>query len=448
MTERTSDSEICKVMKMRRDKMKMRRDKMRKTRSRSLALVSAATLLLSGITISGASSVAGATDSKAPIVIASMSPINGAFYNAPDNLAATKAAIRYVNSHGGIGGRDLKLDWCNEGDSANQEAVCTAGFASSNAIAAVNNVPVFNETVSVSTLVNAKMADIGPAVLNAASFQIPSLFPTDGGNDFQAASTAIYAVKDEHLKRVAMVGNDGSTSFVIAAAVKSAVKAAGGTYLGEVVLPQSNTIPDYSSYAAQVLALHPDVIETPITSLVGVMKAVRGLGSNVPFLTGGAALDGSVLGANQSIDKGALIGNPAPWIYGAAVSPGMKTFLASMNAEAKTGDSAANLAVLTEQSAAWYANVIAVAQVLKQMASNGTAIDRAAFLTAFGNAKNIQTGILPPWTPGDHQTVVTGFSSLSNPDEYILKVENGKAVLANGGKPLDVAPYLKDFVSK
>ena len=417
---------------------------MRTTKSRSLAIMSMSTLLLSGIASSTTSSSAGATGSKAPIVIASMSPINGSLYNTPDNFAATKAAIRYVNTHGGIGGRPLKLDWCNEGDSANQEAVCTAGFASSNAIAAVNNVPVFNETVSVSTLVNANMADVGPAVLNAASFQIPSLFPTDGGNDFQAAATAVYAVKHEHLTKVAMVGNDGSTSFVIADAVKAAVKAAGGTYLGEVVLPQSNTIPDFSSYAAQVLALHPDVIETPLTSLIGLMKAVRGLGSNVPFLTGGAALDGSILGANQSVDKGALIGNPAPWIYGAAVSPGMKTFLASMNAEAKTGDSAADLAVLTQQSAAWYANVIAVAQVLKQMAANGTAINRATFLTAFGNAKNIQTGILPPWTPGDHQTVVKGFSNLSNPNEYIMKVENGKAVVVNGGKPLDVASYLKN----
>src|SRR3981189_1361935 len=179
----------------------MRRDNVRKTRSRSLALMSTATLLLSGIASSATSSAAGATGSKAPIVIASMSPISASYYNTPDNLAATKAAIRYVNTHGGVGGRDLKLDWCNEENSPNQEAVCTAGFARSNAIAAVNNIPVFNEPVSVSTLANAEMADIGPEVSLAASYKTPSLFPKGGRFDFMDSANSVHAVKDEHLTK-------------------------------------------------------------------------------------------------------------------------------------------------------------------------------------------------------------------------------------------------------
>src|SRR3981081_4816567 len=83
----------------------------------AVALVVATTLAITGC----ADGVAPGAGPK-PIKLGSLMAVTG--LGLPDRLAAVKAAVRHVNAHGGIRGRPLQLENCDDQNDPNLAQGC------------------------------------------------------------------------------------------------------------------------------------------------------------------------------------------------------------------------------------------------------------------------------------------------------------------------------------
>src|SRR5258708_5331164 len=92
----------------------------------AVAAVAALGLLTAGCAGSSGSSAAtsNAVTSNAPIKVGVIVPENTQIYNTPDIVAAVRAAAYAENQAGGLGGRKVVVDFCNEQANPNQATAC------------------------------------------------------------------------------------------------------------------------------------------------------------------------------------------------------------------------------------------------------------------------------------------------------------------------------------
>src|SRR5208282_5677208 len=97
-----------------------------------------AALSLLGAGCSSSSSGSGSSSSSAsaaPIKVGVIVPENTQIYNVPDVVAAMRAAAYAENKAGGLNGRKVVVDFCNEEANPNQATACARQMISDGVVA-------------------------------------------------------------------------------------------------------------------------------------------------------------------------------------------------------------------------------------------------------------------------------------------------------------------------
>jgi ABC-type branched-subunit amino acid transport system substrate-binding protein len=372
----------------------------------------------------GASGTSG-TSGKDPIVLGVLSPEGGPFYNDPSAQATMKAVALSVNSAGGISGRDISIDWCNENDSPNNAQACARQFVGDKVVAVVDSDSVTDEAAVTQILSQAGIANVGWSALSAAGDTTKNIF-LFASSDLDDAAAAVTIAGREHATKVVVVRPDAPTQQDVDPLIGTLGKPTGITTAPEILIPQ--TAADFSSYAKQIINSGAPVVsldEIP-QQAVSIIQDVHQLGGNPAFVLSGSGLSESLIGTMGSAGDNVYIWSAAPWIY-PSTSPGVKSYVAGMTAAQKAGIPNSGLNSVVLWSPTYWAVGNAVVDVLKQLAAANKTISSSSFLTAFASAKNLETGgLTKPWSPSQAFTAVPNYQDLSNPYIYLMKNENSK----------------------
>lgn len=393
----------------------------------------------------GTSNSSGTAATGEPIKIAMLAPLNTQFFATPDQIAAVKAAVASINASGGVRGRPLQLDWCNEANDVNKASACARSFVSNGDVATVGSITAFAGAQVAPILANAQIAGVVWHALQAVEFASPNNFPFDGATPWEEAALAGAAIKIEGVKKIAVARTDSPSTVPTQKLIEQVTEKLGGQVVKTVLIP-TTAIADYSSYAQQLISSGADLALIPVakTNAIGLINAARQLGSNIKFGTNAGAFADADLKELGAKADGMLISTPMPWIHDAADYSGVNDFLASMKAEQDRGDKGAD--VTTARPGViedWY-SVYALRDVLTQMVDANTPITAPNVLAAFNKATDLSTNGLTadPWSPSKKQTAVPGYPTVANTRSYLLEVKNGEQKLLQKD-PIDLLSYLQ-----
>jgi Periplasmic binding protein len=171
-----------------------------------IGVAAAAGVLLAACSSSGGGAAGSGPSAAAPKL--NGSPIKlGMIMNPiylPFAAQGGQAAIAAINATGGVKGRPLELDVCNNQQNANAAAACARQFVNdSSVVATVGDGNSFGSE-SNPALASAKIAGIGTNPLGAGDYASPRIFAlANGGLEHMAGAQFMF--KDLHADHMGMV---------------------------------------------------------------------------------------------------------------------------------------------------------------------------------------------------------------------------------------------------
>lgn len=347
-------------------------------------------------------SVASAAKASGPTVdIWTAAPINTPGASAPQNASGVRAAIRYINSHGGLGPRHQKavVKVCDTQLTPAGEVGCAQQAASDKkAVAIVGPIIVLDVADFTAVAHKAEIPVIDPAASSAPDVQDRINFPM-GAEYLDSAGCAALLSKDLHVKTVgfattAIPSSEAISGLGIAAAKKLGLKAAGAT----VTFPITAT--DVTPYVSQMKAENPQAVSlTGSPQDVGSwLAAAASLGWSVPTCVGDQLVPSQLLAGAGAAASNFYVAASYPDVNWSGY-PLLAQFRQQAKAEVAAGDATASLAANNNSEgvlAGWVA-----AQALIQASANvsGT-VTRTTLLKALNHTTvTLGTGkgaILPP----------------------------------------------------
>jgi len=245
----------------------------------------AAGLLLLTTALAGCSSSQSAAGSSSQPSGASATggPISVGFLNQgqgtmafPDFAAGTAAAVTYLNGHGGISGRQVKLVSCDTDGTAASSVACANRFVQDKVPVVLQGID-FQSDAALPILAGAGIPMVGHTAFGAAQANSPDAF-------FFGAATGAYLVvplvvmaKNLGLHSVSYTAADVPTNRAfVAANLAPAAKALGLKMTAHYYPP---TAPNYVTVFAAAAANHPDAVfftaaEPDCTGLVAAAKTL------------------------------------------------------------------------------------------------------------------------------------------------------------------------------
>lgn len=318
-------------------------------------------------------------------------------YNLQEQYQGAKAAVDYINSHGGIDGHPIDFSECKTALSIN-DAVACANKAISNpdvvAIVAQN----INESADVDPLFDkAKLANIGNFALTATDYTSSTSFPAGIGAEANAGAAALLTgyLHAKTLHAMTLAGVPGSIESINA--VNAALQARGVAKVSkDVSVPI--TAQDITSQTEQV-AKGADGIIAPLApgTLALLLKAMAQLGLTTPVAV--PALECQPCDTTLS-STGTQVKNLyfADAFHSAnGTTAGIKQFQQQLTADGVTSSDSPN----EQELYAWVGVQLFKAAALAAESQSGS-ITRASVLSAMNNMSHFQ---IPGVTPVINFTV-------------------------------------------
>jgi len=206
-----------------------------------------------------------------PVVVGVMYTDNNPLGVSPEIKGAAIAAEQYINAHGGVGGRELKVVPCDGMNNAQNDVQCATEFANDGAITVQG--------------LDAVWGGIGPAILEKAGvvnqteplagpeFSNPNAFPWLGINVTGGAAMADY-IKQQH-------GTAACMYLDIAAEVPSCTTEFED-HLGTSIplVPIAATASDMAEYVVKLAQTHAQYvsINTDVTRAISIIQAASQIG--------------------------------------------------------------------------------------------------------------------------------------------------------------------------
>lgn len=392
-----------------------------------------------------ASSSSSAGPSGAPIKIGQIAPVNAPDFNTADSVAAVKAAFAQINKDGGVDGRPLQLDYCNEANDPNQATACARQMVNDGVVATISSNSITAGPTIVQILGKAGITNVNWLPNSPAESAATSVYPI-AVTQLEILESALVVVKAHSLTKVAYIGPNAATLAGVPGLFQTYLPRLKASFVKTVLLPRG-AIADYSPYAKQIIDSGAQVVALGLTQQqsVGVITALRQLGSNIWIATNASSMgaDAAIADLGSATSNVSII-NPTPWVHDVAAFPGLKQFIAGMNAEAASGDSAANLTTARPITVTDWGSAYAIADELGQMITAKTEINAANFSAAWSKAKNLTTdGVMGTWSPSDGISVpaLKGNANLSFTSFYTFEPQNGHIVLTST-KPQNLLSYV------
>ena len=130
-----------------------------------------------------------------PVVIGVLYTDDNPIGIAPEIKSAGEAAAAYVNSHGGVGGRPVKIVACNGMNNAQNDAQCATQFVNSGVVT-VEGLDGFWGGVGVSIIGKAGIAN-QTLPISGPEFSAPNAYPWEGSGITASAAAASYFVQQK-----------------------------------------------------------------------------------------------------------------------------------------------------------------------------------------------------------------------------------------------------------
>ncbi len=390
----------------------------------ALALVAATLVVLTGCGDSAASS-----NASRPIKIGSLIGIS-----LPDRVAALRAAVKDINAHGGIRGRPLQLENCDDQNDPNQAQACARQLVTDGVVATAADITTFS-MIDAPILDQAGIPRVGNTALNTEDSVLPTAFPLAGGI-VDLIAGGLVGMRRRGLHSIFIVTSDTPPGHLIVGLAGQLARAAGSALAGAAYVPVAAT--DVTPYVQEAVRAKPDMIFSGLSPaltiqfIVGSRPAGAKYGVIVPYGEFKPA-DIAHMGGAGALTENDIEFSTLPPLSAVDQFPAIRTFVADMDAEQAAGDAAAAPSLRTGGGMIAWLSVYVIARV----AAGLTTVDAATMLRALKTEPTVDTlGLTPPWTPG--RTGPAAFPRVTNLYGYLVSQQNGVEVLAD---PVAINPF-------
>lgn len=331
-----------------------------------LAIVALATV--AGVAIGGTSS--DSAFKGPPLKLLSLGSKGSPASDYPDIEVGAAAAARAINKRGGIGGREVIVDFCNTNFNANDAAACARKAVSEGYAAVVGYHTGGRDSAVLPTLEQGKVPAIGLESTGIpADATNPASWPFQDGT-LGSYLTLPYAADALNLKRVVFVRVDIASLAGTSNLMRQAADAGklGITFLPDVKVPLTG-VTDYSPYAQQIKnsGAQAAIFAVQPGALSGIAKATEAIGYKVTWMSNPFNTDEPLLKSIGSSVDGMVLASPFPPFRAAKNLKPIKQFTEELALEVKQGNRPADVRYLRPAGLNAWLSVYAVAAAAKQV---------------------------------------------------------------------------------
>jgi len=276
--------------------------------------------------------LAGAAFAQKPILIGVQAPITGQYANEGQGIEkAVKLIAKQVNDAGGLLGRQIQVQACDDAGEASQAAICARQFVNAGVLAVIGTYtsgaalaaePVYARANVIQT------SDGTSDKLTQSGYK--TFFRNAPPNSAEAKFTAQFLVSGKGYKRIAILSDHSSFAQGLSDAVTQEVKKAGGNIVFTGFINAGSQ--DYTAVLTKIKSVNPDVLYfSGYYPDGGLIRAqMEQLHMNADFVGGDANQNVAFAKIAGDAAKGAIIINvPSP---SNLPYPAAKQFLADYKA--------------------------------------------------------------------------------------------------------------------
>jgi branched-chain amino acid transport system substrate-binding protein len=365
------------------------------------------------------------TAEPAPIKVGSLVPVS--VEAAGQWVAGARAAAREVNSRGGIHGRRIEIENCDDHRDPNLAEACARQLVRDGVVATAGSLTSLS-MVEAPVLDQAGIPEVGSEAVNPEDTSLPTAFPLDGGIVTQVIGQ-VFGAKRRGLHSLYIVSLDTPAGQLAISFASMAARAAGIQVVGAAFAPAATA--DFTPYVRAAMQAHADVVWPalfpPWFSQLLTASKVAGATFLTCYPYGAVApRDVEELGGSRGPTEGSIQFGALPPVGASDRFPALLTFKADMDAELAAGDADAAPGLRSGGPLAAWLSVEVIARILATLPR----LDAAALLSALRTQPTVDTlGLTPTWTPG--HTGPKPFPRVTNPFGYLITQRNGVDVLAD-----------------
>jgi branched-chain amino acid transport system substrate-binding protein len=192
-----------------------------------------------------------------PIKLLNISTLESAVFSAPQVQSAIEAREKSINDAGGVAGRPIQVEFCNDKFDPNEASACARKAVDEKVVAVVGSLNLFAANIF-PILSDAGIPWIGGAGSSGAiELTDPISYPIHGGTPsmIMGAGAALVTKKGAHT--VSIVGDDNPGSASGVDLFKQGVSLAGGE--SKTFIAPAGTV-DYSALVGQAMEGNPDAV--------------------------------------------------------------------------------------------------------------------------------------------------------------------------------------------
>jgi ABC-type branched-subunit amino acid transport system substrate-binding protein len=377
------------------------------------------------VSVVGCSSSSGSSSASAnSIKVMVIGQFQATTFSFPEMQDAARAAAKAANDSGGIAGKQIVLEACNDQDDPNVAAQCARSAVTDHVAAVLGSISL-QDTAILPLLQAAQIPYIGALPLVSADYTSPVSFPLDGGNPANFAGIG-YALTQAGCTKVGVIDDTAGASASSGEMLQAGIRAAGGTITKVEAI--TSTTPDFAPGVSALLgsgAKCIGVAETP-SAMAKVVGAVRQ--SSAPTTLIAASLATLPLPVIQALKGGAdgMLLTVSGYVPGKTTTPVM---LEQFKAY-KT-----NLTVDNPSEDAWSAATafIDVAKTIKGP------VDASSVLAALNATNSLKLQTYPAPIDFAKANPAKNYTRLFNTSALVYKVSGGNYTLV-ATTPVNVEP--------
>jgi branched-chain amino acid transport system substrate-binding protein len=346
----------------------------------------------------------------------------------PANVAAVNVAEKWINSHGGIGGRTLHVIICDDQGDANVSESCARQAAADHVAAVVGSLPdLGNGAQNIKILEAEKIPNLGETAPDAEVLASPDDYATVGGPAALIGGTGLLAGKYCTGGVGVVVVQTGEQAYFVSS-IEAGLATFGKKPKVVVSLPQGAT--DYSAQVAQVTSGTQCIVAVASTPQMQVFYAEMQQAGDHQKIIGvaGNTLNAQLATQFPQLTNGGLISAYFP----ALSSPLWKDY---NQAIAKYSDATKYDFDTSGAEDDWISYLI-----FKQLVADLPQVTAATVTGILNKASSVSTGGLTPTLNFAQPYNLPTVGRTANASITYQAVQNGKIVPFNNSAFVSVVP--------
>jgi branched-chain amino acid transport system substrate-binding protein len=367
----------------------------------------------------------GAVPGLPPVRLGALVPVSAPGMSS--YAAALRAAVRGVNARGGIKGRPVELELCDDGGDPSEAQACARQLAADNVIATVGDSSGFS-MVEGPILDAMGVPRVGNVPVNSEDLTLPTAFPLTGGLVGLVAG-GLVGMRRRGFQSLFIAWSDTPSGRSTVPTATALLKAAGITLADSTSVPLAAS--DIGPYVQAAIQSRAQVVLPSLSrsQTLDFVSASRAAGATyaimLPYgLFGGR--DIARLGGSEARTENDIEFSTVPPLSASDQFPAIRRFTADLDAELARGDAAAAADERRGDGLVAWLSV----QVVARLASQLGLVNASSIWGALLTNQTVDTlGLTAPWTPrkaGPSQT-----PRLTNLNGYLVTQRGGVETLAD-----------------